>query len=85
MQGITFWKNWNELIFVKGNKVAVHTSDVLWSKNLIKTHSQASLNTTCIVDLYILNWTVVNSIAMHCNGQYTNSNMSVDHINFQGD
>ena len=29
MQGITFWKNSNELIFVKGNEIAVHTSDVL--------------------------------------------------------
>ena len=33
-------------------KVAVHTCDVLWRKNLAKTHSQASLNTSCIVNLF---------------------------------
>ena len=48
-------------------KVAVHTCDVLWHKNLNTTHSQASLNTSCIVHLFypIELW----SIAIPCGGQ----------------
>ena len=48
-------------------KVAVHTSDVLWNKNMIKTHSQASLSTSCIVHLF--NPIELWSIAMHYGGQ----------------
>ena len=49
----------------------VHTSDMLWCNNLIKTHSQTSLNTSCIVNLFypIELW----SIAMPCGGQNTNA------------
>ena len=48
-------------------KVAVHTCDVLWRENLAKTHSQASLNTSCIVSLF--NPIELWSIAMPCDGQ----------------
>ena len=47
-------------------------------------HSQASLSTSCIVNLF--NPIELCSIAMHYGGQYTNSNafgMSVSHVNFQ--
>ena len=45
-----------------GFKVVVHASDMMWCKNLIKTHSQALLNTSCIVDLF-------NPIELHCGGE----------------
>ena len=48
-------------------KVAVHTCDVLWHKNLNTTHSQASLNTRCIVNLF--NPIELWSIVMSCGGQ----------------
>ena len=47
--------------------VAVHTSDVLWCKNLIKTHSQASLHTSYIVNFF--NPIELWLIAMHYGGQ----------------
>ena len=50
-------------------KVVVHTSDMVWCKNLITTQSQASLNTSCIVNLF--NPIELWSIAMHCEYQWT--------------
>ena len=44
-------------------KVAVHTCDVLWCENLIKTLRHTSLTTSCIVTLF--NLIEVWSIAMH--------------------
>ena len=49
-----------------GIKVAVHTCDV-WRKNLTTTQSQASLITSCIVNLF--NTIELLSIAMPCGGQ----------------
>ena len=57
-------------------KVPVHSCDVLWRKNLAKTHSQASLNTSCIVNLF--NPIELWSIAMPSDGQKTNSNVCMD-------
>ena len=48
-------------------KVAVHTCDVLRCKYLITTHSQASMNTSFIVNLF--NPIELWSIAMSCDGQ----------------
>ena len=64
-------------------KVAVHTCDVLWRENLVKTQCYASLTTNCIVTLFdpIELW----SIAMHYGSPLTNSNASwmlVVHWNF---
>ena len=42
-------------------------SDMLWRKNLIETHSQASLNTSCIANMF--NLIELGSIAMLCGGQ----------------
>ena len=67
-------------------KVAVHTCDVLWCENLVKTQSYASLTTSCIVTLF--NPIELWSIAMHYGGPLTNSNASwmlVVHRNFQGE
>ena len=45
----------------------VHTSDELWRKNLIKTDSQASLNNSCIINVF--NPIELRSMAMHYAGQ----------------
>ena len=72
-----------QVLALKSVKVAVHTCDVLWRENLIKTQSYASLTTSCIVTLF--NPIELWSIAMHYGGPLTNSNASwmlVVHRNF---
>ena len=59
LQTVSVGRNWAE--------AAVHACGVLWYKNLIGVHSQASLNTACIVNLF--NRIELWSIAMPCGGQ----------------
>ena len=59
LQTVSVALNWAE--------AAVHACGMLWCKNLIRVHSQASLNTGCRVNLF--NPIELWSIAMPCGGK----------------